>query len=323
MSRLFFERFMKAKKILQNVYYIPGSTNVGVVAVPKKFGKTPDLYLIDSGGDREDAKRIYNELCELFPAEEGGFKLKAIINTHSHADHCGGNAFFVQKTGCKIWINDVEAAGLKNNLLQSIIHCGSMPLPHLQTSYFVAEPSKADRFIDSSVKIKLRDGSCFSFMDLPGHYLNMLGVIYTNKKGETVLFSGDAINGRNLILKYWISYLVDLEAFKNTLCKLNESSFTWYVPCHGDVVQRIQETVEMNQIAILSTEASILKALEGGKELTFSEVMKAVADMNELNLRTAQYLLIGGTIKAYLYYLYDQKKIDCTMKENQLFWKKC
>lgn len=314
---------MDAKKILQNVYYIPGPTNVGVVACKGKRGqKAKDVYLIDSGGDREDGQRIYGELEALFPEEKGGFNLVAVINTHSHADHCGGNAFFVEKTGCQIWINKIDSAGLEYNLLQSMLVCGTLPLPHLQSSYYVAEKSKADRYIDSSSEIKLRDGAKFTFMDLPGHYLNMMGVIFTNKKGETVLFPGDALFGRLHVLKYWISYLVDLAAFKKTLSALAETAFTWYIPCHGEPVRRIQETVEMNQIAILSTEYCILRALEGDKRLTFSELMKAVADMNDIKLRTPQYLLIGSTIRAYLYYLYEQNKVDCSMHENQLFWKK-
>lgn len=314
---------MEAKKILPNVYYIPGPTNVGVISCRGKRGqKARDVYLIDSGGDREDAQRIHTALEELFPAKKGGFNLVAVINTHTHADHCGGNAFFVEKTGCQIWTDDFNAIGLKYNLLQSIITCGTMPLPHLQSSYYVAEPTKADRFVNSSSEIKLRDGSKITFMDLPGHYLSMLGVIYTNKKGETVLFPGDAIFGRLHVLKYWISYLVDLGAFKETLAKLNETHFTWYVPCHGDPCMRIQETVEMNQIAILSTEYCILRALDDGKQLTFAELMKAVADMNDIKLRTPQYLLIGSTIRGYLYHLYDQNKISCKMKDNQLLWYK-
>ncbi len=89
---------MNAKKITGNVFYIPGATNVGVIAVNGKRGsKAKDIYLVDSGGDSEDAERIFSELNELFPAESGGFNLVAIINTHSHADHCGGNNFFVAR----------------------------------------------------------------------------------------------------------------------------------------------------------------------------------------------------------------------------------
>ena len=314
---------MTAREILKNVYYSPGPTNVGVVACRGKFAsKKKDIYLIDSGGDTEDAERIYGELKELFPEEKGGFNLVAIINTHSHADHCGGNAFFVEKTGCKIWISRVEAAGLENNYLQSIIHCGSYPLSHIQIDYYIAHPSKADFFIDEKTKVKLRDGSSFSFMSLPGHYLNMHGIIYTNKEGQSVLFPGDALFGKAHVLKFWISYLLDLRAFKESLEKLNKSSFTWYVPCHGDPVQQIQEVVEMNQIAILSTESSILRCLENGKELTFSQIMKKVADMNDIKLRTGQYLLIGGTIRAYLAYMYEENLITCAMKDNLLLWHK-
>ena len=105
---------MTVKKIAGDVFYIPGATNVGVIAVNGKRGsKAKDIYLVDSGGDSEDAERIFGELTELFPMENGGFNLVAIINTHSHADHCGGNNFFVQKTGCQVWCSRIEAAGLE------------------------------------------------------------------------------------------------------------------------------------------------------------------------------------------------------------------
>ncbi len=312
---------MTAKKITRNVFYIPGATNVGVISVNGKRGsKTKDVYLVDSGGDSEDAERIFSELNELFPLENGGFNLVAIINTHSHADHCGGNDFFVKKTGCQVWCSRIESVGLECSLLQSIITCGSMPLPHLQSSYYVAKPSKADKFIDENSEIKLRGGGKISFISLPGHYLDMLGVLFTDKNGETVFFPGDAVFGRMHVLKYWISYLVDLGAFKQTLEKLDKTNFNWYIPCHGEAIRRIQETVEMNKIAVLSTEYCILRALKDERRLTFSELMKAVADMNDIKLRTPQYLLIGSTIRAYLYYLYQENKIDCAMKENQLFW---
>lgn len=312
---------MAAKKILSGVFYVPGPTNVGVIAVNGKRGsKAKEIYLVDSGGDSAAAERIFAELNELFPPENGGFNLVAVINTHSHADHCGGNAFFVQKTGCEVWCSRIESAGLECSLLQSIITCGSMPLPHLQSSYYVAKPSKADKFIDENTEIKLRGGGKLNFISLPGHYLDMLGVLFTSRNGETVFFPGDAVFGRMHVLKYWISYLVDLGAFKQTLEKLNSTNFDWYVPCHGEPVRRIQETVEMNNIAILSTEYCILRALKDEKRLTFSELMKSVADMNDIKLRTPQYLLIGSTIRAYLYYLYQENKIDCAMKENQLFW---
>ena len=77
---------MTAKKILGNVFYIPGATNVGVIAVQGKRGsKAKDIYLVDSGGDSEDAARIFCELNELFPAENGGFNLVAIIPIQSAA----------------------------------------------------------------------------------------------------------------------------------------------------------------------------------------------------------------------------------------------
>lgn len=310
---------MTAKKIIDNVFYIPGSTNVGVITTKGK-ANVKDVYLIDSGGDTQDAQRIYDELCALFPAEKGGFNLVAIINTHSHADHSGGNAFFVQKTSCEIWCTRFESFGLENPLLQSVITCGSVPLMHLQSSYYVAKPSSANKIIDEKSEIILKDSGKLTFINLPGHYLCMIGVLFTSEKGETVFFPGDAVFGRNHILKYWISYLLDLSLFKQTLEKLNKTNFNFYVPSHGELCTEINSMVEMNEIAILSTESSILHSLDNEKKLPFAEILKSVADMNGIKLRTPQYLLIGSTIRSYLCYLYEQNKIDCAMYENRLLW---
>ena len=150
-----------------------------------------------------------------------------------------------------------------------------------------------------------------------GYYPNASArTLKTNKSQNIgVLFRDEAGNGFTHDF-----YAGVLDSFKKTLLQLDQTDFTWYVPSHGEPAEEIHETVEMNQIAILSTERSILKALEGGLQLTFSELMKKVADMNEIKMRTPQYLLIGGTIRSYLCSLYGRNKITCGMKDNMLLW---
>jgi glyoxylase-like metal-dependent hydrolase (beta-lactamase superfamily II) len=46
-----------------------------------------EAILIDSGLDKDSGKKILKLL------ESRGFSLKFIINTHSNADHTGGNRF--------------------------------------------------------------------------------------------------------------------------------------------------------------------------------------------------------------------------------------
>ncbi|HDQ92652.1 MAG TPA: MBL fold metallo-hydrolase, partial [Synergistetes bacterium] len=70
-----------------NTWYIPGPTNLGVFASGKR------AVLIDSGNDESMGRKILGALGEQ------GWELEMILNTHSNADHVGGNAFIQKRTG--------------------------------------------------------------------------------------------------------------------------------------------------------------------------------------------------------------------------------
>jgi glyoxylase-like metal-dependent hydrolase (beta-lactamase superfamily II) len=55
--------------------------------------------LIDSGYVKHEALSL-----QLVQHAMGGGRLKRIINTHLHADHCGGNALLARMTGCSITV---------------------------------------------------------------------------------------------------------------------------------------------------------------------------------------------------------------------------
>jgi glyoxylase-like metal-dependent hydrolase (beta-lactamase superfamily II) len=79
---------MELKKITERVYYIPNPANIGVVKDGEK-----SAILIDTGLDDDTGKKVLRLL------EENNLFVKAIINTHSHADHCGGNRY-IKKNKC-------------------------------------------------------------------------------------------------------------------------------------------------------------------------------------------------------------------------------
>ena len=54
------EANMAHRKLFENVYFIPGFTNVGVINAPS--GKKNHIYLIDTGTDRHYAEEILKEL---------------------------------------------------------------------------------------------------------------------------------------------------------------------------------------------------------------------------------------------------------------------
>ena len=78
---------MEISKITSKVWYIPNVVNIGVVR-----DDDDSVILIDTGIDRSIGKKIINLLSEE------KFKIKAILNTHSHDDHCGGNNYIKKAT---------------------------------------------------------------------------------------------------------------------------------------------------------------------------------------------------------------------------------
>ena len=72
---------------------------------PAKIGiyrqNETDIYLIDSGNDKEAAKKI------IKIAAQQNWTIKGIVNTHSNADHSGGNAYLQQQVGCPVFANGV------------------------------------------------------------------------------------------------------------------------------------------------------------------------------------------------------------------------
>ena len=88
---------MELVKVGEKTYYIKNNTNIGVYKVSDN-----DVYLIDTGNDKEAGKKI------LKIVNEQGWNVKGIVSTHSHADHIGGNKVIQDRTDCVILANKIE-----------------------------------------------------------------------------------------------------------------------------------------------------------------------------------------------------------------------
>ena len=153
-------------------------TNVGIVAVDSKENSgQKDIYLIDSGPDENIACAIYESLKKEF----NSFTIKAVIDTHSHADHCGANKKIKELSGCKIISTWMEKSGIECPLNQSSIAYGGFPLPEYRTSYYEAQASKVDETIPADYVFKLNDDVKLECISLPGHYFEMIGILCTDK----------------------------------------------------------------------------------------------------------------------------------------------
>ena len=79
-------------QISEHDYYIQSPAKIGLV----KLNDT-EVCLIDSGNDKDAGRKVRKIL------DEHEWTLKAVYNTHSNADHIGGNKYLQGQTGCKIY----------------------------------------------------------------------------------------------------------------------------------------------------------------------------------------------------------------------------
>lgn len=73
-------------QLTEHDYYIDCPAKIGLIRV-----SDDEVVLIDSGSDKDAGKKVYRIL------DSNKWKLRAIFNTHSHADHSAGNQLFARK----------------------------------------------------------------------------------------------------------------------------------------------------------------------------------------------------------------------------------
>ena len=300
------------RELVPGLYVFPGPTNVGVAA-QKLSSEITEIYFIDTGEDADFTQKLY-EACEnLF----GKISVKAVICTHAHADHIGGNAWIKEKTGCQIWATQAEKSCAETPQIQSLSFYGAFPLPELDTPYFRAPQCLVDRVIEDGQKISC--GSLeFEFVPLPGHSFDMVGVLATDGEGKKVFYAGDGIFCRSMLNRFWTPFIVDVSSFKKSTELVGKIKADFFVPSHGNVYDHAGELAELNLISTISNEKFIEEILAEPK--THEELLKIFADRSGMELRLAQFMLIGSTLRSYLTYLYKEGRVRWFFEDNKMLW---
>ena len=294
-------------------------TNIGIIAAPCDGGAA-EIYLIDTGNDEAAGAGILDFIKENFPSA----RVRAVINTHSHADHCGGNSRIVRETGCEVWASKGEASLMEYPDIETQLVWGGTPIHDIRSKFLLARPCHVTRVFDGEEQIPIPcAGGAVSLrvISLPGHYVDQTGFLLCDTDGKKVMFAGDALSGRNVIKKHWIQYLLDETKAKESLRKISGVEADFFIPGHGDIVGAVEGIAELNMIAILETEEMILDELRAPK--TTEELLKAVADRSGITLRTSQFCLIGSTLRSYLTGLYEAGRIRYEITDNRMIWRRC
>ena len=288
---------MELIKVGDKTYYIKNPTNIGIYKISDN-----DVYLIDSGNDKDAGKKILKII------NEEGWNVKGIINTHSNADHIGGNKVIQDRTNCTILANNIEKSFAEFPILESSFLYGGYPFKDIRNKFLLAKES-----VVVPIENNLPEG--LEYFSLKGHFFDMIGI----KTSDNVYFLADSLFSKETITKYHLFFIYNVREFLNTLNYLQTLNGTLYIPSHCEATNDISVLIDLNRKKINEIIDKIYNACKN--EITFEDILKYIFDEYSLTINGNQYVLIGSTIRSYLSYLVDENKLKYEFKDNKMLWK--
>ena len=216
---------MELIKVGEKTYYIKNPTNIGIYKIDDN-----NVYIIDSGNDKDAGRKI------LKIVEENNWNIKGIINTHSNADHIGGNKIIQDRTNCVVLANNIEKCFTEFPILESSFLYGGYPFKDIKNKFLLAKESKVD-----NIENNLPDG--LEYFNLKGHFFDMIGI----KTSDNVYFLADSLFSEETITKYHLFFIYDVSEYLNTLNYLETLDGKLYIPSHTNASSDISNLIKINR----------------------------------------------------------------------------
>ncbi len=281
----------------ERTYYVNAPAKIGIYLEDED-----SVYLIDSGNDKDAGKKVRKIL------EERGWNLKGIINTHSHADHIGGNRYLQQHTGCKIFAPGVEAAFTNHPLLEPTTLYGGNPHKDLRHKFLMAQESAAADISDRDFPKDLE------VIRLDGHSMEMIGL----RTPDKVVFLADCVSSEATLEKYQISFLYDVAEYLQTLDRVEQLEAKLFIPAHAAPTEDIKPLAALNRQKVVEIADTLQTMLN--TPMGFDTLLQQVFTRFGLTMTMEQHALVGSTVRSYLSWLKDQGRVRAELSENMLLW---
>ena len=278
-------------------YYIKSPAKIGI------YRQTDtDIYLIDSGNDKEAGKKV------LKIATQNGWTIKGILNTHSNADHIGGNRYIQEQTGCPVFAGGIEAAFTRHPLLEPSFLYGGYPFKELRGKFLMAKESTVADFSSSDFPKEIE------IIPLPGRFFDMVGF----RTPDNTVFLADCVSSPATLEKYGVTFIYDVAGYLATLDMIETLEASIFVPSHAEPATDIRPLVAVNRAKIYEIEGVILEICATPQ--TIDSIIQAVFKAYKLTMTVEQYVLVGSTIRSYLSWMKDNDKLEIIIDANSLRW---
>ena len=286
-------------QVSDNCYCIQSPAKIGLV---KTTGQ--DVCLIDSGNDKDAGRKVRQIL------DANGWRLTAIYNTHSNADHIGGNKYLQGQAGCPVYAPAIECAFTRFPVLEPSFLYGGFPPNDLRHKFLMAQDSDARELTQDTLP------KGWQIIPLPGHFFDMVGF----RTPDDVVYLADCLSSKETLDKYQIGFIYDVAAYLKTLETVKAMQAKVFIPAHAAVTEEIAELAQYNIDKVMEIAERIIGICE--QPICFESILQKLFSCYELKMTFEQYVLVGSTVRSYLAWLKDTGRLNALFENNLLLWQR-
>lgn len=299
--------------ITDAIAYLPGANNLAVIAVGGG-----GAIAVDTGIDKDAGRALRKAL------DEAGLTLRAIVSTHHHADHVGGNAFLLrQYPDVRVYAPPLEAALIRHPILEAVYLSGGAAPPAAMRSKFVLAPGSpvhhelgaAPLAAGATLPAEVA-GVALTLVGLPGHSPAQVGVL-----ADDVLIAADGFFGPGVLAKHGVPYTHDVAGQLASLDALEAVAAAWFLPGHGALAARdeLGGQLEANRAAVRRSSELTLGALAEPGDLA-AVTARVLAALDQHVGGVAQLAVFSGAVAAHLTYLEQQGAARLAVEGGRAIW---
>lgn len=291
--------------LADRVWVIPGGVNIGVLA-----NDDGQIVLVDTGLNESNAKKA----LKVVRAELGG-DVVAVLTTHAHADHFGGNATVVKRTGAEVHAPAFDEAYLRYPLLQpASLFGGADPLDTLRGNFLLADASPVDVLVKPGAHEIA--GITVEAVPLFGHSPGQLGYLVGD-----VFFCADVVLPENVLAKYRIPYLFSLTDHLAALERARLTPHRVAVSGHGPILEngQLAALIDRNETLAHHVMDAMLEltATPRSAEDILAEVLQR---FGAPVVDAPSFYLLQPTVFAFLSHLHRQGEISHEVRDGRSWW---
>jgi glyoxylase-like metal-dependent hydrolase (beta-lactamase superfamily II) len=287
------------------VWVIPGGVNIGVLV-----NDDGQIVLVDTGLNESSAKKALKIVREELDGE-----VAAVLTTHAHADHFGGNATIVRRTGAVVHAPEFDEAFLRYPLLQpASLFGGADPLDSLRGNFLLADPSPVDVLVKPGAHQIAGIG--VEVVPLYGHSPGQLGYL-----AGDVFFCADVVLPANVLDKYRIPYLFSLTEHLAALERARGTPHRVAVAGHGPILEagQLEAAVELNRALAERVAEAILDLTETPRSA--EAILEGILRRFDAPVADApSFYLLQPTVFAFLSHLHRTGEIGHEIRDGRSLW---